>query len=317
MRVYFTSSVPCALKLNGIFLGVCDDREKFTDITPEEEIFAEFVPADGGLLSANCILNKSFFQSPPDFCDLYLYDCGAHIHIREFSEKPGNLNVIDQKRINGVLVTPFHNGGIHLSLESEKDFFTEQLPPQARYAEISSLTLNGRNLISLVIPEEADSILLIYDKTRPLFKNRVSKFEIKDTLCADFAFRDTAGHIAHSEWKLGEEGFTLDSYTVQETNQVNHEDERLIPYLFFEALLVHGDFIRYLSPELAERKDELHDYLGKFTGVCIPPSVFYLAHGNINAVGLICPKSENIFEIRFFSATIENGKITNILPVEN
>ena len=222
MRVYFTSSVPCALKLNGIFLGVCDDREKFTDITPEEEIFAEFVPADGGLLSANCILNKSFFQSPPDFCDLYLYDCGAHIHIREFSEKPGNLNVIDQKRINGVLVTLFHNGGIHLSLESEKDFFTEQLPPQARYAEISSLTLNDRNLISLVIPEEADSILLIYDKTRPLFKNRVSKFEIKDTLCADFAFRDTAGHIAHSEWKLGEEGFTLDSYTVQETNQVNH-----------------------------------------------------------------------------------------------
>ena len=64
-----------------------------------------------------------------------------------------------------------------------------------------------------------------------------------------------------------------------------------------------------------ELQSEIRSYLGGFTGVCVPPSVFYLAHGKINAAGLVYPEKENLFRIKFFAAPLENGKISNIVPV--
>ena len=76
-----------------------------------------------------------------------------------------------------------------------------------------------------------------------------------------------------------------------------------------------GDPAPYLTPALAGRKALLKEYLGDFCGVYLPKEIFYLAHGQINAAGLVYRRAENAFDVRFFEAETDGGKIGNIRPV--
>ncbi len=318
MRVYFTASQPCALRLGGAMLGFCGGHEKFVDVDPESKTLAEFIPENADLLPADLVLEKSFFQSPPAFCDVYRYGFAVHLHIREFSARYSGISVLVQERVCGALVTLYKNGGIQLSIEKTDGFYTESLPAAFADAQIFSETVGGKELIFLAAAEGEDTLLFIYDGTRPLFKNRVLSYAAGELLSAKLAFRDCAGHIAESGWKLDNGRFALASYTVRERDgfEADSLDEKLLPFAFFQTFLARGDYRKYLSPELIGRADDLKDYLGNFADVCIPPSAFYLHCGKINATGLVYPAAENVFDVKFFSLEIKSGKICNILPVE-
>lgn len=59
----------------------------------------------------------------------------------------------------------------------------------------------------------------------------------------------------------------------------------------------------------------MKDYLGDFCAVTVPREIFYLTHGQINAAGLAYRKAENLYEIKFFTADVADGKATNVRPV--
>ena len=42
MKIYFLSSQPCMLSLNGVFYGVTDKFQRFADICLSDHIFAKF-----------------------------------------------------------------------------------------------------------------------------------------------------------------------------------------------------------------------------------------------------------------------------------
>ena len=48
--------------------------------------------------------------------------------------------------------------------------------------------------------------------------------------------------------------------------------------------------------------------------VTVPTEKFYAEHGDVRAAGLVYPKAENLFEVKYFAVDLENGKITNIYP---
>ena len=149
MRVYFTASQPCALRLGGAMLGFCGGHEKFVDVDPESKTLAEFIPENADLLPADLVLEKSFFQSPPAFCDVYRYGFAVHLHIREFSARYSGISVLAQERVCGALVTLYKNGGIQLSIEKTDGFYTESLPAAFADAQIFSETVGGKELIFL------------------------------------------------------------------------------------------------------------------------------------------------------------------------
>ena len=56
--------------------------------------------------------------------------------------------------------------------------------------------------------------------------------------------------------------------------------------------------------------------LGDFCAAAIPKEIFYRVHGNVNAVGLVYRRAENSFDMKFFRAETQDGRIVNVLPVE-
>ena len=79
-----------------------------------------------------------------------------------------------------------------------------------------------------------------------------------------------------------------------------------MPYLFFESLLLGVDVAPYLSEELQKDKAKLREYLGDFCEVSISDIP--------NVCALIYKKSENIFQVDYFQAEIQDEKIINIKP---
>ena len=48
----------------------------------------------------------------------------------------------------------------------------------------------------------------------------------------------------------------------------------------------------------------------------VPTEKFYAEHGDIRAAGLVYPKAQNLFEVRYYAVEITDGKISNVFPVE-
>lgn len=317
MRVYFTCEAPCLLRLGGAIAGSCSRHEKFADIPEDGKVLAEFFPEDAALAPLSFLLDKNFFDSPPAFSDVYRYDCGANVHVKRlFPRRQGGLRPVAQLREGDTLATLYEDGGLQLCLEGD-GFYAAPLPFCVRSASLKTVRAANATLIAAEGKlANGDIFLSLFAGTAPLFSGEVVSCEGGEHLKTVRAFHDHAGHIAESVWAYRDGQLHLENYAVREREGFAAAtlDERLIPFAFFEAVLARGAFRKYLSPALLPRAEEIRSYLGGFTGVCVPPSVFYLAHGKINAAGLVYPEKENLFRIKFFAAPLENGKISNIVP---
>ena len=63
MKIYFLSSRPCALFLDGEFAGKTDLFERFADVSPKDNVFVRFVPE--GALPVSFFLTERLRFSPP------------------------------------------------------------------------------------------------------------------------------------------------------------------------------------------------------------------------------------------------------------
>ena len=128
MRVYFTCEAPCLLRLGGAIAGSCSRHEKFADIPEDGKVLAEFFPEDAALAPLSFLLDKNFFDSPPAFCDVYRYDCGANVHVKRlFPRRQGGLRPVAQLREGDTLATLYEDGGLQLCLEGD-GFYAAPLP---------------------------------------------------------------------------------------------------------------------------------------------------------------------------------------------
>ena len=64
MKIYFLSSRPCALMLGGVFFGMTDTFERFAEIEPKDNVFAEFIPE--GALPVGFFITEKLRFSPPE-----------------------------------------------------------------------------------------------------------------------------------------------------------------------------------------------------------------------------------------------------------
>lgn len=78
----------------------------------------------------------------------------------------------------------------------------------------------------------------------------------------------------------------------------------LIPYAFFESVLIGADFSELLSDELKERAQHIKAFLGDFVSVVLTDRP--------NTCGLVRKKKERLFEVYYFTAEVKDGKIVDI-----
>lgn len=121
MKIYFLSSRPCALMLGGVFFGMTDTFERFAEIEPKDNVFAEFIPE--GALPVGFFITEKLRFSPPEHCEVYILKDGIAVYASDFPPSDFSLKIVSQERFIDNLVTVFRQGALQLSLETSKGFF--------------------------------------------------------------------------------------------------------------------------------------------------------------------------------------------------
>lgn len=291
MRVCFLAEKPCALSLGGIYLGIIDGFERALELDPADEILCEISPL-GGFLPLRFLLDERFFLSPPPEVRLYragelfaVYACG-------FVRADPSLRVISQERFGNALLTLCIQGRLTLELDCETGFHHIPLPDGlegcAMLPHPEGFLLEAENCFALI---GRDGKTLVSSEGKVLEKS---------PLKAEIPFHDSMGHTAVCEWRGGE----LVACSVRSASP---PDERTYALALFESALIGADVVPFLSPALAEKAGSLKEFLGDYLSVVLTDER--------EKVGLVYRRKENVFDVRYFRVELEDGKISNIIPL--
>lgn len=302
MKVYFLSSRPCALTLNDAYFGLTDRFERFAEISLKDSVFVRFSPENAQAIGF--FLNESVRFTPPAGCEVYLLENALAIYARDFPPSDLTLKILTQKRFEKNMLTLFYQGELHLSIETEKGFFISTLPPAFEKSE--PLFESGAFIL------KAPNAVAVYTKTgeRVLMEETLSCTVEAGMLHATLPLSDSLGRVADCAFELNENGVTRTKCTLLQSQTKNGENDpekiktELLPFAFFESVLLGSDYACMLSDDLAPQADKLKGYLGDFCSVTLTDDP--------NVCGLVYKKAERLFEIVHFSVSLENGKIKDI-----
>lgn len=310
MTVYFLSSTPAALRLNGEYAGVIDNFPRRTEIGEGEEAFVEAVPSDNRL-PVNFMLSDGFLSSPPPFSDVFLMGADALISINRYEPKSAALKVVWQTRFCDNLITLYSRGGAALCVDrpdGTADIY--DINEDYLHSQYSSGRVGGKDVLCVFT---GGRLCILTEGGTLAFDNAVKSYSLGDMLGVTVNFNSCAGAIGECNYSYDGTRFTLVSGRTVETRPV---DDKIRHFAFFESVLTHAKPADYLSEELAPRAGELSGYLGDFSGVVVPPRKFYERTGEMRAAGLVYPLSANLYRVKFFSADMQGGKIINIREID-
>ena len=316
MRIHFRSTLPCVLRLGGAIAGYCGEADKFADIE-EESLLAEFLPANGNFLPLSFVIDETFFSAPPACCDVYRYDGGADIVAARFAPRDTSLRPLTQGRAGGMLATVLDGAQVQAAIESGGKLELVPLPRASRY-EIGAERVGGAHFLRLsAVDEDGQLLCLFSDDLHCVLRERVQEAAFGEVLRTETKLCDLARHTVRRTFAAEENRLQEQAREVLPDPDFSADalHETLLPFAFFQELLAGGDPAPYLSPALSEQIPKLREYLGDFCAVTPPKEIFYLRNGTRNAAGLVYARGENLFDVKFFEAKTEQGKIANLVPV--
>ncbi len=302
MKIYFLSSQPCALTINDAYFGLTDRFERFAEISLKDRVFVRFTPE--GALPISFFLTENIRFSPPNGCEVYLLPNGLAIYARDFPPVDFSLQVLLQKRFDENTLTLFRQGALQLSLETREGFFVATLP--SSFAQSEAFFESG--LFFLKAP---DALAVYTQKGECVLQEKVLSHRVEnDVLSALLPLSDSLGRVAECEWSLSEKGVQRTKFSLSQARTKSGESERekikdeLLPFAFFESVLIGANYREMLSDELVPDCDKIKEYLGDFCAVTLTddPSV----------CGLVRKKGERLFEVVYFTVKTEQGKICDI-----
>lgn len=319
MRIHFSSQKECFLRLGGVLMGSCGKVEKFIDMEQNSELLVEFLPVDGNLLPLCFVINAAFFQNPPSCIQLYQYGIGVDIVAAHFQPRVADLQVLEQKRVGNLLATFVKQQNMQLLLENNKTFANLALPLVDSYT-LEEIQLAATPLLLFTYQKDGKKMLLVYNQNcKLLLKQEYSSYTITENLQLTLKYNNVAQYTLQQSYVLEKDGLHCKQESLQadENFAIENLHARLFPFAFFQAMLIGADIKDYLAPTLQDKQTLLKEYLGQFIDVQIPKDIFYHVYGEVNAVALIYQKAETVFEIKFFTLQLENGKICNLQIVDS
>ena len=297
MKIYFLSSRPCALTLNGAYFGLTDSFEKFAEVSPKDNLLAEFIPE--GASPIRFFINENLRFSAPDGCEVYLLKDGVAVFARDFPPNDFSLRPILQKRFSNRLATLFRQGRIQLSIEQDGELFIATLPPSLTPVELYEV---GEFLLV-----DGKTELAVYNaRAELMLHEQVLSYEIiEQTLKATLPLSDRLRRTAECEWDCSGEELQQVAFSLrQQGGEKERLRDELLPYAFLESVLIGAEFSDFLSDELREKAPSLREFLGEFTSVVLTDKP--------EELGLVRKKAERLFEVCYVKITVENGKICDV-----
>ena len=296
MKIYFLSSQPCALTLNGVYFGLTNRFERFAEISLSDRVFVQFSPENAQPVSF--FLTESIRLCPPPCCAVYLLEDGIAVYAYDFPPTDLSLRTIAQKRDGDCLVTVYAQGRVQITIQTPEGFFNATLPPSFADCQI----LFHANLILLRSAAE----LAVYTKNaRLLLHEQVLDFQLDDgILRAQLPLFDSLQQTADCEWRLSANECSQTKFTLRAPSNRPDVLEELLPYAFFESVLIGGNFADFLCAELLPDAEGIRAFLGDFVGVTLTKTPC--------RCGLIRKKDERLFTVSYYCVELANGKITDV-----
>ena len=302
MKTYFLSSQPCALTINQAFFGVTDGFERFAELTLSDNLFIQFTPQNA--LPISFFLTEDIRFRAPAGVEVYFVKDGLALYAKDFPPTDFSLRPIAQEKDKNLLVTVFQQGTVQATFQTDSAFFTATLPPSFTHCNI----LFHVELVFLSSPTE---LHIFTREGKRVFAERIAEYQVEqDTLSVVLPLSDSLGRYARCTYRLDNNGCERTSFTLSQARAHNGSIEptavqtELLAFAFFQTALLGGDCSAFLEDSLRERAEDLRAFLGEF--IAVTPT------DNPLCCGLIKPVGERIFEARYFSVEMSDGKICDI-----
>ena len=302
MKIYFLSSQPCMLSLNGVFYGVADSFERFAEIHLEDHVFVKFSPE--GAHAIGFFLTEEILSAPPNGCEVYILQDGVAIRACGFAPLDYTLRPICQQRFGDTVVSVFQQGHIQVTIQTPDGFFNSTLPPS-----FSTCTLSKHG--DLFFIEGKNHLTAYTGGGKCVLSEEILSFSVTETeLNATLPLSDSLGRVADCVWKLEKNGCRRTHFSIRqerthsgETDTDKIRDE-LLPYTFFERVLLGENYAELLSDDLQSKTKSVVAFLGDFYAVTLTGSPY--------TCGLIREKAPRLYEVDYFTVRVEGGKIADI-----
>ena len=318
MRVYFAATRPCLLRF-GNTERICYSSPVRGEIPDDAAAVAEFFPLDGNYEPIRAVVANRPADRPFG-CETYRFENTRAIVATRFMQTSKTLRIHGQAQIGEMRATIFSLGGNgQILFEGKNQCKLLDLPPAFRY-EAEVLPAPTPFFIVRCESEFAEKsvISLFNENAEEILCEHAHEWEYGESLVLRRTYADIAAHVAETLYSVqnGELKFTERILRTREGFDCADLDERLLPFAFFQEIAAGGDTEKYLTPALLPKKNLLREYLGNFCDVRIPCELFYELHGKINAAALVYESENDVYDVRHFYCETDNGKISNVKPVE-
>ena len=274
MFYYLYCKTPCAVKVNGEYLGIASVNLKYFE---GENCFLELIPLDAHFVQTRVYLNKNILNEQKNCRIIDLY--GGFLIIPNFTKQFSNdFTVIGKKTFDftyPLTVFCYNQGGVKLVLSNKLDVAVESIPFLPEDVRFESCRFNGKEYLVVVCVGKRSLILAfsIGEKITRVFKNLCDGYGFeKNKLFTVENKNDILKHSLSSTWEFGET-LSLKSCSITTKRPIYSLPTKLIPYAFFEEIILGGDVANFLSPRLKPRAKEIGGFLGSFEEV-LPPFHF-------------------------------------------
>ncbi len=296
MKIYFCSSIPAVLTLNELYFGVTDTFERFIDVSLKENIFVRFTPQNA--LPVSFFLTEDIRFTAPKGVEVYLLRDGIALYARDFPPSDFSLRPLAQIRENNLLATLFFQGDLQLSLTTEKTAFVATLPPR-----FSTATLSYHN--GFVFVETETSLAVYNGRAECVFMEDILSFTKRDNgFTAILRLCDSLNRTAECSYILNGDTCIRETFILRQAFFCEQDKLELIPFAFFESVLIGANFETFLSDELLAEKDKIVRFLGDFSAVILTEDP--------NTCGLLKRCGKRIFEACYYTVTLKDYKILDI-----
>lgn len=274
MYLYFLSTLPCAVKYNGEYVGRAS--ENYT-IFPCKNGLYELIPLSS-VYDETCFLwNDKPLDDNKNIKIIDLY--GGFLIIPSFSKRAfADFKELFFKTEEvgdfQAEIQVYIENGVKISLRCGKNRITESVP----------FLPSALNLEKAYFCKKAYILAFLSDKKTAAFGFELSEKGIKtvfkrpcdgytaenDKVILTETKNDILKHIVMTYWSFSD-GVKIEKAEIRRKKEPYSLPERLLPYAFFEELKLGKTPTDFLTPKLRPRADDLKAFAGDFISVLPPP----------------------------------------------
>lgn len=262
MRFYFLSKEQCAVKIDGVFMGIIDGNLSYTNHCGHN-LLIEFYPADKNYAPSALYLSKpesGFFKSalsiPAEdgYLIFPLFTVGKSNRMRDIFQKS-----FQDRRIGVSLIAdPYYK----IVVATENDYFFTEPKYYSEGAKIDCKFSGDLLFLQIGGKHAYLYVFSVTHKVKPLYSEEIASVEYSD--CVTVTKKPVGATGCKIIEKYSVNDFSLLEKKFERTRSVYALPKELIPCAFLEELLRGGDFSEYLSRALKPDNGLIARFFGDF-----------------------------------------------------